>query len=236
MSEAEGPGGRGLSSGDPRRDPEDQASAVLPRSPLCVGPPCLSEAPGATGLRTTPQLTQLWHLGDEGTEALRRDVTCSQMWSWSRSLGPKPRSSVIFPHDIPEVSEAASEGARGLRDGSRAVVGPGSVSSGDSVLLTSVWSCSRGGNGHSRSLSPGCREGPSALLTERVPGLSALSRHGATRRPTHFQAQPTLMAADPGPRPKAARAHVGWCLPQTDLRQSVRGLKGPFLFSLEARP
>ena len=194
------------------------------------------EAPGATGLRTTPQLTQLWHLGDEGTEAPRRDVTCSQRRSRGRSQGPKPRSSVIFPHDIPEVSEAASEGARGLRDGSRGVVGPGSVSSGDSVLLTSVWFCSRGGNGHSRSLSGGCREGPSALLTERVPGRSARSRHGATRRPTHFQAQPMLMAADPGPRPKAAPAHVGWCFPQIDLRQSVGGLKGPFLFSLEARP
>ena len=169
-------------------------------------------------------------------EAPRRDVTCSQRRSRDQSLGPKPRSSVIFPHDIPEVSEAASEGARGLRDGSRAVVGPGSVSSGDSVLLTSVWSCSRGGNGHSRSLSGGCRDGPSALLMERVPGRSARSRHGAARRPTHFQAQPTLMAADPGPRPKAAPAHVGWCLPQTDLRQSVGGLKGPFLFSLEARP
>ena len=106
-------------------------------------------------------------------EAPRRAVTCSQRWSRDQSLGPKPRSSVIFPHDIPEVSEAASEGARGLRDGSRAVVGPGSVSSGDSVLLTSVWSCSRGGNGHSRSLSGGCREGPSTLLTERVPGRTA---------------------------------------------------------------
>ena len=231
-AQADGVSAQGTPGGSPRT----RRAAVLPRSPLCVGPPCLSEAPGATGLRTTPQLTQLWHLGDEGTEAPRRDVTCSQRWSRDQSLGPKPRSSVIFPHDIPEVSEAASEGARGLRDGSRAVVGPGSVSSGDSVLLTSVWSCSHGGNGHSRSLSGGCRDGPSALLMERVPGRSARSRHGAARRPTHFQAQPTLMAADPSPRPKAAPAHVGWCLPQTDLRQSVGGLKGPFLFSLEARP
>ena len=79
-------------------------------------------------------------------------------------------------------------------------------------------------------------EGPSALRTERVLGSSMGSWPGSARYPTHFWAQPTLMAADRGGRTKAARAHVGWCLPQTDLRQSFGGLKGPFLFSLEARP
>ena len=43
------------------------------------------------------------------------------------------------------------------------------------------------------------------------------------------------MAADRSPRPKEACEHLGWCLPKTDLRQSIGGLKGPFLFSLEAR-
>lgn len=64
--------------------------AVLPRSPLCVGPPRLSEAPGATGLRTGGpggQLTQLWHLADEGAEAPRRAVTCSRRRSRDRSPG-----------------------------------------------------------------------------------------------------------------------------------------------------
>ena len=79
-------------------------------------------------------------------------------------------------------------------------------------------------------------EGPSALRTERVLGSSMGSWRGSTRYPTHFGAQPTLMAADRGGRTKAARAHVGWCFPQADLRQSFGSLKGPFLFSLEARP
>ena len=62
-AQADGVSAQGTPGGTPRT----RRAAILPRSPLCVGPSCLLEAPGATGLRTTPQLTQLWHLGDEGT-------------------------------------------------------------------------------------------------------------------------------------------------------------------------
>ena len=161
-------------------------------------------------------------------EAPRRDVTCNQRRSRDQSLGPKPRSSVIFPHDIPEVSEAASEGARGLRDGSRAVVGPGSVSSGDSVLLTSVWSCSRGGNGHSRSLSRGCREGPISLLTERV---GALHTKPAWCRPTPDTLPGTTYAHSGRPRPKTqSRPCARGMVPPPDRPEAERrGLEGPLL-------
>ena len=105
------------------RGPGERPSSCGPRSELRpsasrkrLEPP--SSEPGGPG----GQLTELWHLADEGPEALRRDVTCSRRWSRDRSL--KPRSSVIFPPDIPEVSEAASEGARGLPDGTREVAGP----------------------------------------------------------------------------------------------------------------
>ena len=132
------------------------------------------------------------------------------------------------------------EGTRGLRDGTRVVAGPGSASTRGSVHLTSVWSCSPRREQvlevALQRLQGGSQEGPGALCTERVLGHSAKSWRGATQRPIHFRGQRMLMAADRGPRPKAARAHVGWCLPQTDRRQSVRGLKAPFLFSLEARP
>ena len=153
------------------------------------------------------QFTQLWHLGDEGMEAPRRDVTCSRRWRRDRS--PKPRSSVIFPPDIPEVSEAASEGARGLRDGTRAVAGPSSASTQGSVLLTSVWSCSPR------------REWLLEVVPRRPHGGSQRTPHGEGLRalrmklarcllmPTHFQAQPMHFT-------EAARAHVGWLLPQTE--------------------
>ena len=127
MSEAEGRGERGLGSGDPRREPEDQASGRPPAVPALrqaqvpLGS-AWSHAPQNQG--TWGQLTQVWHLAKEGVEAPARDVTCSRRWSRDRSQGPKPRSSVIFPHDIPEVSEAASEGARGLRDGHAHWQGP----------------------------------------------------------------------------------------------------------------
>ena len=168
-------------------------------------------------------------------EAPRRDVTYNQRRSRDQSLGPKPRSSVIFPHDIPEVSEAASEGARGLQDESRAVVGPGSVSSGDSVLLTSVWSFSRGGNGHSRSLSRGCREGPISLLTERV---GALHTKPAWCRPTPDTLPGTTYAHGGRPQPKTQSCPCtrGMVPPPDRPEQSIGGLKGPFLFSLEVGP
>ena len=87
-----------------------------------------SHAPQNRG--TWGQLTQLWHLAKEGVEVLGRDVICSRRRSQDWSGGLNPRSSVIFPHDIPEVSEADSEGARGLRDGTWAVAGPRSVHPG----------------------------------------------------------------------------------------------------------
>ena len=57
--------------GTPGGSPRTRRAAVHPRSLLCVGPPRLSEAPGAKCLRsggTGVQLTQLWHLADEGAE------------------------------------------------------------------------------------------------------------------------------------------------------------------------
>ena len=53
-------------------------------------------------------------------------------------------------------------------------------------------------------LQGGSQEGPGALCTERVLGHSAKSWRGATQRPIHFRGQRMLMAADRGPRPKAA--------------------------------
>ena len=133
MSEAEGRGERGLGSGDPRQEPEDQASGRPPAVPALRQAQvprgsAWSHAPQNQG--TWGQLTQVWHLAKEGVEAPARDVTCSRRRSRDRSQGPKPRSRIIFPHDIPEVSEADSEGARGLRDGTWAVAGPGSVHPG----------------------------------------------------------------------------------------------------------
>ena len=190
------------------RGPGERPSSCGPRSALgpsasrkCLEPH--ASEPGGPG----GHLTQLWHLADEGREAPRRNVTCSRRWRRDRS--PKPRSSVIFPPDIPEVSEAASEGARGLRDGTRVVAGPSSVSTRGSVLLTSVWSCSpqrkrllevvpRRPQGGSQCTPQG--EGLRALHTK-------LARSHPT--PTHFQVQPTHFT-------EAARLHVGWLLPQTD--------------------
>ena len=146
--------------------------------------------------------------------------------------GPEPGVRSLSPassfHDIPKVSEAASEGARGLQDESRAVVGPGSVSSGDSVLLTSVWFCSRGGNGHSRSLSRGCREGPISLLTERV---GALHTKPAWCRPTPDTLPGTTYAHSGRPRPKTqSRPCARGMVPPPDQPEAERrGLEGPLL-------
>ena len=138
------------------------------------------------------------------------------------------------------MSEAASEGARGLRDGIRAVAGPGTESTGGSVFLTSVWSCSPRRElpleVALRRLQGGSQGGSQGAPRGEGPGHSAGILPGAGPCPIQFRAQRRLLAADRGPRPKAASAHVVWCLPQTDRRQRVQGLKGPFLFSLEARP
>ena len=109
------------------------------------------------------------------------------------------------------------------------MAGPGSASTRGSVLLTSVWSCSPR---RERLLEVVPRRPHRGF--QRTPhgeGLGALCMKLERCRPTptHFRAQRTHFT-------EAAHAHVGWCLPQTDLRQSVWGLKGPFLFSLEARP
>ena len=51
MSEAEGPDGRGLGSGDPRREPEDQASGHPPVVPALPWAP----APLGSAWSHTPQ-------------------------------------------------------------------------------------------------------------------------------------------------------------------------------------
>ena len=69
------------------RGPGEQPSSCGPRSELRPRAswkrlePHASEPGGPGG-----QLTELWHLADEGPEALRRDVTCSWRWSRDRSL------------------------------------------------------------------------------------------------------------------------------------------------------
>ena len=109
------------------------------------------------------------------------------------------------------------------------MAGPGSASTRGSVLLTSVWSCSPR---RERLLEVVPRRPHRGF--QRTPhgeGLRALRTKLARclPMPTHFRTQLTHFT-------EAAPAHVGWCLPQTNRRQSIRGLKGPFLFSLEARP
>ena len=69
MSEAEGPGRPGLGSGDPRREPKGRASGSPPIVPALHRAPTPLGSAWSHELRTTPQLTQLWHLTDEGTEA-----------------------------------------------------------------------------------------------------------------------------------------------------------------------
>ena len=91
------------------------------------------------------------------------------------------------------------------------------------VLLPAEGTAARGRPQEATGRVPGAQQGEG-------PRGSARSWCGAAQHPTHFRAQLTLMVAYRGPRSKASRAYVGWCLPQTYLRQSVRALKGPFLF------
>ena len=140
-------------------------------------------------------------------------MTCSQRWSRDRSPGPKPRSIVIFPHDIPEVSEAASEGARWLRDGTRAVAGPGSVSTGDSVLLTSVWSCFPR------------RERPLEVAFQRLQGGSQRTPYG--EGPGALRTKPALCRPTPDTLPGATDAHGGRPRPKTQSRPCTRGMVPP---------
>ena len=176
MSEAQGPGGRGLSSGDPRREPEDQASG---RPPVVPG---LHRARVPLGSAWSHAPQNRGNLGVSSPSSgisptrVRRhrwDMTCSQRRSRDQSPGPKTQSSVIFPHDIPEVSEAASERARGLRDGTRALAGPSFASSRGSVLLTSVWSCSPR------------RERPLEVALQGLQGGSYLTPYGEGRGAPH---------------------------------------------------
>ena len=101
MSEAEGLGGGVSAPGTPGGSPRTRRAAVLLRLPLRIGPLRLSEAPGATRLRTGGpggQLTQLWHLADEGAEAPQRDVTCSRRQSRDRSPGVRSLSPASSFH------------------------------------------------------------------------------------------------------------------------------------------
>ena len=186
MSEgSRGPRQTGLGLGDLRQEPKEQASgrpSAVPtlrraHAPLQSAWSHVPQNQGALGVSSPSS-------GISPTRVRRHrwDMTCSQRRSRDQSPGPKTQSSVIFPHNIPEVSEAASEGARGLRDGTRVVAGPGSASTRGSVHLTSVWSCSPRREQVLRRLQGGSQEGPGALCTERVLGHSAKSRRGATRR------------------------------------------------------
>ena len=81
--------------GTPGRSQRTRRAAFLLWSRSELGPsasrkhlePPASEPGGPGG-----QLTELWHLSDEGPEALRRDVTCS--WRWSRDRSPESEASV----------------------------------------------------------------------------------------------------------------------------------------------
>ena len=136
-----GPRQTGLGLGDLRQEPKEQASgrpSAVPtlrraHAPLQSSWNHVPQNQGALGVSSPSS-------GISPTRVRRHrwDMTCSQRRSRDQSPGPKTQSSVIFPHNIPEVSEAASEGARGLRDGTRVVAGPGSASTRGSVHLTSV--------------------------------------------------------------------------------------------------
>ena len=143
-------------------------------------------------------------------------MTCSRRRSRDRSPGPKPRSSVIFPHDIPEVSEAASEGARGLRDGTRALAGPSFASSRGSVLLTSVWSCSPR---RERPLEVAPRRLSEAA--GRVLGQSARrGSWGALHKAAWCRPTPDTL-------PGATDAHGGRPRPKTQSRPCASGMVPP---------
>ena len=196
--------------------------------------PRASEPGGPAG-----QLTQLWHLPDEGLEALRRAVTCilrqSRTGARVRSLGPASSFHMTSQRCLRLLLRERGGCRTGhVRWRGRLCVDPG-LSPPDLhvVLLPAEGTAARGHTPKAAGRVPG-------RVTERSArrGSGALCRNPArcSPHPIHFRAQPRLLAADRGPRPKATRAHVGWCLPQKNRRQSVRGLKGPFLFSLEARP
>ena len=86
---------------------------------------------------------------------------------------------------------------------------PGSASNRGSVLLTSVWSCSPRREWPLKVIPGRLQGGSWGAPQGKGPGALRAMLVRCSKCPTSFPAQPTLRAANRGPRPKAACAHVG---------------------------
>ena len=86
-----GPRRMGSRLGGPQAGARGPGERPSSRGPRSASGPCASrkrlEAHASEPGEPGGQLTQLWHLTDEGAEEPRRDVTCSQRQSRDRSPG-----------------------------------------------------------------------------------------------------------------------------------------------------